>query len=132
MYCFNNTNNRYFVKIRYIHSIVVTMKVLGFCIKHLLLIMAIMLLICLFDMPYGYYQLVRFVAMIVFSISAFVFGSKQNRTLMITMGILALLFQPLFPIALGRMIWNIVDVIVAIFLICLWYNKLFNGSKDRC
>lgn len=96
------------------------------------LIMAILLLICLFDMPYGYYQLVRFVAMIVFSISAFVFGSKQNRTLMITMGILALLFQPLFPIALGRMIWNIVDVIVAIFLICLWYNKLFNGSKDRC
>lgn len=131
MYCFNNTNNRYFVKIRYSYSIVVTMKVLGFCIKHLLLIMAIMLLICLLDMPYGYYQLVRFVAMIVFSISAFVFGSKQNRTLMITMGILALLFQPLFPIALGRMIWNIVDVIVAIFLICLWYNKLFNGSKDR-
>jgi hypothetical protein len=30
---------------------------------------------------------------------------------------LALLFQPFFKIALGRQIWNIVDVIVSIFLI---------------
>ena len=30
---------------------------------------------------------------------------------------LALLFQPFFKIALGRTIWNIVDVLVAVFLL---------------
>ena len=93
--------------------------------------MAIMLLICLFDMPYGYYQLLRFVAMVVFGVSAFAYGYKQNSKLMIAMGALALLFQPLFPIALGRTMWNIVDVVVAIFLLYLWYNEVLNSLSNR-
>ena len=32
---------------------------------------------------------------------------------------LALLFQPFFKVALGRVVWNIVDVIVAIGLLIL-------------
>ena len=36
---------------------------------------------------------------------------------------LALLFQPFFKLALGRTIWNIVDVMVAIFLVFLWYKE---------
>ena len=80
-------------------------------------------------MPYGYYQLLRFVAMIVFGINAYNYGVKENSLLMITMGTLALLFQPLFPITLGKMIWNIVDVIVAIFLLYLWYKEEWNKGK---
>jgi hypothetical protein len=38
---------------------------------------------------------------------------------MILFIVLALLFQPLLPIALGRVIWNIVDVVVAGYLIYL-------------
>ncbi len=36
---------------------------------------------------------------------------------------LALLFQPLIKIALGRSIWNIVDVIVGACLIISLFNK---------
>ena len=41
-------------------------------------------------------------------------GKKAESALY---GVLALLFQPFFKIALGREIWNIVDVVVGIGLI---------------
>lgn len=106
------------------------MKIVDYFVRHIWLLMAIMLLICLFDMPYGYYQLLRFVAMVVFGVSTFAYVYKQNSKLMIVMGALALLFQPLFPIALGRTMWNIVDVVVAIFLLYLWYNEVLNSNKE--
>ena len=42
---------------------------------------------------------------------------------MIIYGSLALLFQPFFKIALGRVIWNIVDVIVGIGLLVSLFRK---------
>ena len=36
---------------------------------------------------------------------------------MITFGALAVLFQPMIKIPLGRMVWNVVDVVIAIVLI---------------
>ena len=41
---------------------------------------------------------------------------------------LALLFQPFFKVAWGRMIWNIVDVVVAVGLIIL-IVKAFASKK---
>ena len=105
------------------------MKIANYLVRHHWLIMAVILLTCLFDMPYGYYQLVRFVAMVVFGINAFNYGVKENSTLMIMMGALALLFQPLFPITLGRTIWNIIDVVVAIFLLYLWYKEVLDTER---
>ena len=70
-------------------------------------------------MPYGYYQLVRIVAMIVFAIMAYQYYEKENVPLAITFGGLALLFQPFIKVALGRTLWNIVDVIVAVVIIVL-------------
>jgi hypothetical protein len=81
------------------------------------IVLAILLFLCLLDMPYGYYQFVRFVALIGFAILAYKANEKNKKTEMIVYGGLALLFQPFFKIALGRLIWNIVDIIVGIFLI---------------
>jgi hypothetical protein len=39
--------------------------------------------------------------------------------LAVTFGALALLFQPFAKIALGRAMWNVVDIVVAIGLIVL-------------
>lgn len=105
------------------------MKIANYLVRHHWLIMAVILLTCLFNMPYGYYQLVRFVAMVVFGINAFNYGVKENSSLMIMMGALALLFQPLFPITLGRTIWNIIDVVVAIFLLYLWYKEVLDTER---
>ena len=92
--------------------------------KFLKITLSILLLLCLFDMPYGYYQFVRFAAMVGFAILAYRSAESENKTLAIIYGALALLFQPFLKIALGRELWNIVDVIVAVgLIISLFFNK---------
>jgi hypothetical protein len=91
-------------------------------------ILAILFFLCLLDMPYGYYQFVRFVALIGFVILAYK-ANEQNRNIeMIIYGVLGLLFQPFFKIALGREIWNIVDLIVGIGLIA---SLFMNRTKSQ-
>lgn len=68
-------------------------------------------------MPYGYFQLVRFAALIGFAILAYKEKQQGQQVEMIIYIGLAILFQPLVKISLGRQIWNIVDVIVGIGLI---------------
>lgn len=92
--------------------------------KYLYLMLATLLLLCLAPMPYGYYQLVRFIAMVVFVIMAYRYYRENKSELAITFSALALLFQPFVKIALGRTLWNIVDVAVAILLIALWWKEI--------
>lgn len=80
-------------------------------------IVSILLFLCLLDMPYGYYQLVRFLAIIGFAYLAYKANEQNNKTEVIVFVVLAILFQPFVKIALGRTIWNIVDLIVGIGLI---------------
>lgn len=80
-------------------------------------ILAILFFLCLAKIPYGYYQLVRFLALIGFGILAYQAKQQGKQTEMIIYGALVLLFQPFFKIALGRELWNIVDVIVGIGLL---------------
>ena len=87
------------------------------------LALAIALLVCLLPMPYGYYTLVRFVAMIVFGCLAFSFYEEEKMMLCIVFCSLALLFQPFIKIALGRTMWNVVDVVVAMMLFILCYKN---------
>lgn len=79
--------------------------------------LAILLLLCLFDMPYGFYQLVRFISFVGFGILAFDANKNERQSEMIVYVALAILFQPLLKISLGRTLWNIVDVIVAVGLL---------------
>ena len=85
--------------------------------KYIPLSLAALLLLCLAPMPYGYYQLVRFVSMVVFGVMAVRSWNEERQAWAITFGSLAVLFQPVVKIALGRMMWNIVDVVVAIILV---------------
>jgi len=97
--------------------------------KTIKIILSILFFLCLADMPYGYYQFVRFAAMIGFGILAFQSAETENKSLMIIYGGLALLFQPFIKIALGRELWNVVDVIVGIgLIISLFANK--QQTKD--
>jgi hypothetical protein len=81
------------------------------------IILAILLLLCLLDMPYGYYQFVRFVSMAGLAYLAYSANEQHHKNEMFIYIALALLFQPFFKIALGRTIWNIVDIITAIGLL---------------
>lgn len=79
--------------------------------------------LCLLDMPYGFYQFVRFAGLVGFVILAYQANEQGKQVEMIIYVALAILFQPFFKIALGREIWNIVDVIVGIGLILsIWIS----------
>lgn len=80
-------------------------------------IIAAVLLLCLLDMPYGFYVLVRFMATAAFCYFAYNAYNSGNKDRMILFITLAALFQPFCKIPLGRTIWNIVDVLVAVVLI---------------
>lgn len=81
--------------------------------------LAVLLLFCLTKMTYGFYLVVRFLAFAGFGYLAYLQYKGKQTDRMVLFIILALLFQPFFPLALGRVIWNIVDVIVAVYLIYL-------------
>ena len=87
------------------------------------IVLAILFFLCLVDMHYGFYQFVRFAGLIGFAILAYQANQQGRQTEMIIYGGLALLFQPFFKIALGREIWNIVDVIVGIGLLISIFMK---------
>lgn len=85
--------------------------------KIIKILLATLLFLCLLQMPYGFYQLVRTIALIGFSILAFKAFEGGNSTKAIIYVGLAILFQPIIKIALGREIWNVVDIVVGIGLI---------------
>ena len=80
-------------------------------------------------MPYGFYQFVRFAGLIGFAILAYQANQHSRQTEMIIYGGLALLFQPFFKIALGRQMWNIIDVVVGLGLIMSIFLK--PKSQDK-
>lgn len=82
---------------------------------------------CLLDLPYGYYQFVRFAALVGFGYLAYDANEKGYKNEVFIYFALAILFQPFYKIALGRTIWNIVDVLVAIgLLVSLKFNHKTN------
>lgn len=89
------------------------------------IILSIALFLCLLDMPYGYYQLVRFFALVVFVFLSYQCYKQGDNNLSYLYALLAILFQPFIKISLGREIWNIVDVIVGTLLIInvFWKRK---------
>jgi hypothetical protein len=86
-------------------------------------VLAALLFLCLADMPYGYYQFIRLASAIFFVVSAMnEFQVNRNSVGIVFIG-LAILFQPILKIALGRELWNIVDVIVGVGLLVYGHIK---------
>jgi hypothetical protein len=90
-------------------------------------LLAILLFACLLNLPYGYYQFVRWAATVGFAVLAYDYHERGEVKIAIVFVGLALLFQPLLKVALGREIWNVVDVVVGLALIYL----VFKFPKDK-
>ena len=92
--------------------------------KIIKIVLIVLLLGCLADMPYGYFQLVRFLGMVGFGILAFKASTRRNNLFFIIWLASAILINPIVKISLGRVLWNVIDVIWAIFLfVSLWAEK---------
>ena len=66
-----------------------------------------------------------------FAVFAYEYYEKSVKPLAITFAALALLFQPFAKIALGRTMWNVVDVVAALGLILLVYKQLLLSAKTQ-
>ncbi len=81
-------------------------------------------------MPYGYYMFVRFISTFTFALLAFKEFEKNNTKLVLFIA-LAVLFQPLFKIPLGRTIWNLTDVLVSLYLIYSIYGDYKEHQSEN-
>ena len=94
------------------------------------IILAILFLLCLLDFPYGYFQFVRFAALLGFAFLAYEANQSNNQVEMIVYIALLLMFQPFIKLSLGRTMWNVVDVIVAVGLIISVIKTPKSGTEN--
>lgn len=66
--------------------------------------------------------------MIGFSVLAYIAHKNNSKIEMVTYISLAILFQPLLKISLGKGLWNIVDVTVAVGLIFMIVRALIRKN----
>lgn len=101
---------------------------------------SIMLLVALAPLPYGYYQLLRLVIcgigiyMAIMSYYVFHFSDHWRQLGMVCLFIIiALLFNPLFPIHLTREVWGPIDLYCAMifFITALILEKIPEDKKSK-
>jgi len=96
----------------------------------LYLLPAILLIVALLPLPYGYYQILRLVVTITAGYIAFFEYSKHNELnrVVVAFGIIALLFNPIITVHLTRELWAITDLIVSGLYIWQW-RKVVGGRR---
>lgn len=94
-------------------------------------ILAILLFACLLVLPYGFYQMVRFVAFFGFAYLAFNAYEQGHKNMIWYYAAMGLLFQPFFKVALGRSLWNIVDILVGTMLLISAFRTSGKNIKEQ-
>ena len=85
----------------------------------LFILVAIFLFIGILNFPYGYYTFLRIFVTIS---SIYLFLMKKSQLSVVGL-LIAILFNPVFPIYLSKDIWIVIDLISGIFFVSQWYNN---------
>ena len=101
------------------------------------IISIIALFFALSGLPYGYYQLLRFLICGVGIYAAYMAYTFNRVGWAWTMGVIALIFNPFIKFYFGREFWQILDVVAAIiFIVSLFLikrpNREFRGRSRKC
>ena len=86
-------------------------------------LLAVILFLCIFDMPYDYYQFVRIAATLGFAHLAYSANKQNLDSEVITYLILVLVFQPFATVHLNKITWNVIDLVVAVGLLMTLNRK---------
>lgn len=89
-------------------------------------IIAVLLILCLIDADYGFYQAMRTLISFGFAFLAYTYYKSGDQTNVLIFLCLLILFQPLLKIGLGRGLWIVLDLFVAGYLI---YQILRSSSE---
>jgi hypothetical protein len=77
-----------------------------------------MLFLAVFSFPIGYYTLLRLIVSLTAGLLCFKLIKNDNSLLIVISGMIALLFNPLYPIYLGdKSIWIPIDILTGCFLV---------------
>ncbi len=93
------------------------------------IVISIMLLLSLFSLPYDYYQILRLFTTTIAAYCAVLAYRQKRDTWIWVFSTIALMFNPFLPVKLGRDLWNVADIIVA--LIMLGSIKYFSESISK-
>ena len=96
-------------------------------------IIAALLLLCLIDADYGFYQAMRTLISFGFAFLTYRYYQIGDKTNAIIYLCLLIVFQPLLKIGLGRGIWIVVDIATAGFLLYQIFTSrdLVKKSSNR-
>ncbi len=81
------------------------------------LLLSILLLLCLFKMPYWYYQLIRLSGMVGFIYFAYLDNKEKIRFTPQLFVLAAIIINPIIKIPFGRSVWQIIDIIFSVILL---------------
>ncbi len=97
------------------------------------IILMTLFFVCLFQMPYGFYQFLRLSSFVLFGVLVYA-EYKQGHYIQTTLCVCsALLFNPILPVYFEREIWQGIDKIMAALLL-LWIlvdAAVFIASKRK-
>lgn len=86
-------------------------------------ILAALLLLCLIDADYGFYQAMRTLISFGLAFLTYRYYQSGDKTNAIIYLCLLIVFQPLMKIGLGRSIWIVVDIATAGYLLYSLYRE---------
>lgn len=82
-------------------------------------IIVILVICCLLDAPYGYFQFVRIAVCAGFVYLAKEYEGEKKPFSFLGCALLVILFNPFFKIHFNRITWNVIDIVLAALLL-LW------------
>jgi ABC-type uncharacterized transport system permease subunit len=99
------------------------------------LVAIVMLIIAVFNNPYGYYILLRWVLATIFGFNAFYYFKNESLAGFFSFVLGAIIYNPLIPLHLNKEIWTVVNLItaalLAVSLAMLVIKKLRVSATDN-
>ncbi|TYB30474.1 MAG: hypothetical protein FXF47_09120 [Candidatus Mcinerneyibacterium aminivorans] len=80
------------------------------------IIIVLMLLIGIFELPYGYYRVLRLITFFVCAYGAYFYHANEFKKWTVYFGIIALIFNPFFPVELFKAAWIVIDLLTTGFI----------------
>lgn len=95
------------------------------------LIIITMLVLAIMDLPYGYYQLLRWIVSIASFYLAYILYLQASKFWIVLFATLGIIFNPLIPFYLEKETWMVIDLIAAlIYLISIFKTKSSYERKN--
>jgi len=84
------------------------------------------------DNPYGYYILLRWVCCGIFAYLAFQALELEKESWVWTLGITAVIYNPIFRIHLNRELWSVINVVtIGIAIVSIFALRTTDNTEDN-